>query len=157
MPQEIDFKDLHNVKKTKRDRDPTRTSRRRQPRFVSSSQGPAHAEAAARPRKGDVSYCGSAKTFDEACRMKADLDAPGQEGMVVLIYRFVRIPSQFLLVRTDVINSGEQPRGEVVAFRLFRVSQDLAEPKQRGALADKIEELLKAFGQTGDATGVGPR
>jgi hypothetical protein len=149
-----DFKSFYAAKKTKRDNG---KPRHREHRFVSLKQGPAPAGRVPVPAHGDIIYCGSTKTFDDACRIKAGLDAIPHDGTVVLVYRFVRIEPQFTLTRTDVINSGERPRGEVVAYRLFRVAVDLAKPNQRGALADGIEHLLKTYGQTGDATGAGPR
>jgi hypothetical protein len=153
MP-ENDFKRLHNDRKTRRENDPDKARRRRRARFISLNDGPVRDDAAVAE---DVSYCGSGKTFDHACRIKADLDTRPLAGTVVLIYRFVQIQPQLVLVRTDVLDSGVQPRGEVLAYRVFRVSENLAKSEKRGELADKIEELLKTFGQTGDATGAQPR
>ncbi|HMI86485.1 MAG TPA: hypothetical protein VK550_20470 [Polyangiaceae bacterium] len=101
----------------------------------------------------DIAYCGSRKTFDEACRLKAELDEERFEpaNTVILIYRMTQIPRQTLFVRTDVINGGERPEGKVAAYSLFLVLKNLAtDEKKVRNLAKAIEDFLKKYGQTGD-------
>jgi hypothetical protein len=107
------------------------------------------------PFDEEVTFVGSAKTLVQAREMKQDLQKNAKNGATFVIYHFVRLEKPFILWKDETVPTQNLSFGKIIGFDLFRVPEALN--GNDDAIAEAIEEILKNFGQTGDATGVPPR